>query len=213
MKVFNYITVYKLMAREKEELRIDELLKSVYQNMPAYKEMKDKVEKSPVDVSLYLSLVHSLIEMKNYKMANLFSSVANILLLLKELSIDLEKDVVKIPILLLEAFTEGDFKKIGEVLDDSKRVERAIQSLLISYDHPKLKQLYDEIKEVREIIEEIVKDLFLQPDVREFDDGIYVDFKVGDAVNSEVHDATVEIIRDKDNKVVAIDIIFNEAKQ
>jgi len=201
------------MAREKEELRIDELLKSVYQNMPAYKEMKDKVEKSPVDVSLYLSLVHSLIEMKNYKMANLFSSVANILLLLKELSIDLEKDVVKIPILLLEAFTEGDFKKIGEVLDDSKRVERAIQSLLISYDHPKLKQLYDEIKEVREIIEEIVKDLFLQPDVREFDDGIYVDFKVGDAVNSEVHDATVEIIRDKDNKVVAIDIIFNEAKQ
>jgi len=201
------------MAREKEELRIDELLKSVYQNMPAYEEIKDKIEKSPADVSLYLSLVHSLIEMKNYKMANLFSSVANILLLLKELSIDLEKDVVKIPILLLEAFTEGDFKKIGEALDDSKRVERAIQSLLISNDNPKLKQLYNEIKEVREIIEEIVEDLFLQPDVKEFDDGIYVDFKVGDAVNSEVHDATVEIIRDKNNKVVAIDIIFNEAKQ
>jgi len=201
------------MAREKEEPSINELLKSVYQNMVAYREIKDKLEKSPADVSLYLSLVHTFLEMKNYKIADMMSNIANSLLLLKELNIDLEKEVVKIPVLLLGAFTNGELEKIGEALDYSKHVEKTVQSLLISKNSSKLEQLYNEVKEIREIIEGIVKDLYLRPELKEFDDGIYIDFKVGDAVNSEVHDATVEIIRDKDNKIVAIDIIFNKAKR
>ncbi|EZQ11375.1 MULTISPECIES: hypothetical protein [Acidianus] len=50
---------------------------------------------------------------------------------------------------------------------------------------------------------------FYQVEIREFDDGVYISFG-GEPFNAESHDANVQIWRDKDGRIVAIDIFYDE---
>lgn len=48
-----------------------------------------------------------------------------------------------------------------------------------------------------------------QVEIREFEDGIYIDLG-GVPTYAESHEANVQIWRDKENKIVAIDIFYED---
>jgi len=77
----------------------------------------------------------------------------------------------------------------------------------ITFDHQIKAQLKEDLKE----LEFTLKGKYIG--IEEFDDGIFIDINREEAFDNEIHEAMVEVFRDKNRKIVAIDITYEDKEE
>ena len=87
---------------------------------------------------------------------------------------------------------------IQELWEMSKKIDD------ITFDHQIKAQLKEDLKE----LEFALKGKYIG--IEEFDDGIFIDINREEAFDNEIHEAMVEVFRDKNRKIVAIDITYED---
>ena len=69
-------------------------------------------------------------------------------------------------------------------------------------------QIKAQLKEDLKELESAVKGKYIG--IEEFDDGVFIDINSEEVFDNEVHDAIVEVFRDENRKIVAIDITYED---
>jgi len=87
------------------------------------------------------------------------------------------------------------YKSYGEI---SKKIAD------MTLDHQIKAQLKEDLKK----LESALKGKYVG--IEEFDDGVFIDINSEEVFDNEVHEAVVEVFRDKNRKIVAIDIIYED---
>jgi len=117
--------------------------------------------------------------------------------LLQEINLDLViEDVIKVSISLT------DFPLSINVVQELDEISKKIDNMI--FDHIIKAQLKEDLKKLINVI----KGKYVE--IKEFDDGVFIDINSENVFDNEVHEAIVEVYRDRNKKIVAIDITYED---
>jgi len=128
-------------------------------------------------------------------LSRLYTDIAHALLI--EVNLDcIIPDVIKVSISLTNfPLSVNVIQKLWEI---SKKIDN------MTLDH----QIKARLKEDLKKLESALKGKYVG--IEEFDDGVFIDINSEEVFDNEVHEAMVEVFRDKNRKIVAIDITYED---
>lgn len=131
----------------------------------------------------------------HFLLSRLYADIASAIL--KEVNLDsIILDIIKF------SFSLINFPLLVNAIQKLWKMSKKIDN--ITFDHQIKAQLKEDLKE----LEFALKGKYIG--IEEFDDGIFIDINREEAFDNEIHEAMVEVFRDKNRKIVAIDITYED---
>ena len=135
--------------------------------------------------------------------------LARIHLLLSRLYADIAYALIKgenldpiIPGVIKVSISLTNFPISVNVVQKLWEISKKIDDMIL--DHQIKAQLKEDLKK----LESALKGKYVG--IEEFDDGVFIDINSEEVFENEVHEAIVEVFRDKNKKIVAIDVTYED---
>ena len=107
-----------------------------------------------------------------------------------------------IPDLIKASISLSNFPLSVNVIQKLWEISEKIDDMTLN------RQIKAQLKEDLKRLESALRGKYI--DIEEFDDGVAIDINSKEVFENEVHDAIVEVFRDKNKKIVAIDITYED---
>jgi len=216
------------MERAKEEKELEDLRKVIDEQIDNLNRSKSNANdeftdlllrhkefEKQMDKSKYFSSLAKLAYTVALDYANVASKfhyargLALIHLLLSRLYVDIAYALLQgvnldpiIPDLIKASISLSNFPLSVNVIQKLWEISEKIDDMTLD------RQIKAQLKEDLKGLESALKEKYI--DIEEFDDGIFIDINREEAFDNEVHEAMVEVFRDKNRKIVAIDITYED---